>query len=100
MTSASIRSRICNCGKVLLLELEFEDKRVSGVALTPGWEQSTVAFMCDSNNRKSRKIRSSCMGRAYVYCKACKRRVQIRTFDTLEKYLPDPGPVPVTFPAL
>ena len=87
MINESIRSRMCDCGKKLLLKIGTEEGRIESVSLTPGWELSTVAFMCDGGKRNRRTIRSSRMDRAYVYCKSCNRRVQIRTFSTLEEYL-------------
>ena len=87
MINESIRSRMCDCGKKLLLKIGIEDGRIEGVSLTTSWDQSTVAWMCGNNTRKSRRVRTSVMSRAYCYCKACNRRVQIKTFDTLEEYL-------------
>ena len=87
MINESIRSRMCDCGKKLLLKIGTEDGKIQEVALTTNWDQSTVAWMCDSSTRKSRKVRTGVMGRAYCYCKSCNRRDQIRTFSTLEEYL-------------
>ena len=87
MINESIRSRMCDCGKKLLLKLGIDEGRIREVALTTAWDNSTVAWMCDVSKRNRRTVRTADMGRAYCYCKACNRRVQVRTFTTLEEYL-------------
>lgn len=85
----TLRSRTCRCGLKLLLKVEKNDK-----GFIEGWElhragegYETTSVIGIIGKRSGRTIRTWSMGLAYLYCRACKARVQVRTFDTLEEYL-------------
>jgi hypothetical protein len=82
---------MCKCGKKLLLEIEKDDAgKTVGIALhrptdTSDLEECSCTFIVGLRN--SRTMRTWSFGLSYVYCRACKARAQVRTFDTLEEYL-------------
>ena len=90
MEDTTLRSRMCQCGIKLLLKITKDDGKLSGVSLSfkdEDRESSTVEFINSVSKRSRRTLRSWSMTLGYVYCKKCTKRVQVRTFDTLEEYL-------------
>jgi hypothetical protein len=81
----SLRSRVCDCGTKLLLKITKTGNKVTGICLTKDPETRTVQFI--NGKRSSRTLRTGSFSLAYMYCAKCRRRVQVRTFDTLEEYL-------------
>jgi len=86
----TLRSRMCRCGIKLLLKIEIEEGKITGwetyVAVPDdGISKTSVTSMI--GRRSSRRIRTWSLGLAYLYCRACQAKVQVRTFDTLEEYL-------------
>jgi len=83
--STTLRSRMCECGTKLLLKITKTGNKVTGICLTKDPETRTVQFI--NSKRSSRTLRTGSFSLAYMYCAKCRRRVQVRTFDTLEEYL-------------
>lgn len=82
MEVTSLRSRLCRCGIKLLLNITKMDFRITGISLTEDPESRTVSFI--EGKRSSRTIRTSDMGLCFLYCRSCKAKVQVRTFDIYE----------------
>ena len=76
---------MCKCGKKLLLEITREDGKIKELSLLKDRDKGNVKFIL--GKRDTRTLRTWTYGLAYLYCISCNRKVQVRTFDTLEEYL-------------
>jgi hypothetical protein len=85
MQVETIRSRVCRCGIKLLLRITKDAGEIVGFGLTKPWADSTVRFI-HSKTGRNRKLGS--FDRTFLYCKSCKARVQVRTFDKIETEQP------------
>lgn len=75
-------SRICACGKKLLLQITKDSEHICGISLYPEYEPEgrTLRFTRRSDILTDLSLR-------YMVCLGCNRRVQVRTIDAIEEYL-------------
>jgi DNA-directed RNA polymerase subunit RPC12/RpoP len=76
---------MCQCGAKLLLKITKTDGMITQICLTEDPEIRTVKFI--EGKRSRRTLRTGSFALAYMYCVKCSRKIQVRTFDTLEEYL-------------